>query len=238
MQIQTVDYRSENAPRSLAQSLRETGFAVLTNHPITAARIEAIYASWGAFFASEEKHNYLRDPVRQDGFFPFKSEHAKDAKEKDLKEFFHVYPWGQLPDELAQETRQFYGDLVGLGIELLGWLDSQLPEDIAQKLSQPLQDMMVQSAQSLLRILHYPANIPAGKFAYKRNIHTANKANLACFTCQRSRYPDQIAAFMFLERILAQIWRIQPADIDDRELLVRIFCGNFGNRICLGKTNP
>ena len=58
MQIQTVDYRSENAPRSLAQSLRETGFAVLTNHPITAARIEAIYASWGAFFASEEKHNY------------------------------------------------------------------------------------------------------------------------------------------------------------------------------------
>ena len=150
MQIQTVDYRSENAPRSLAQSLRETGFAVLTNHPITAARIEAIYASWGAFFASEEKHNYLRDPVRQDGFFPFKSEHAKDAKEKDLKEFFHVYPWGQLPDELAQETRQFYGDLVGLGIELLGWLDSQLPEDIAQKLSQPLQDMMAQSAQSLL----------------------------------------------------------------------------------------
>ncbi len=156
MQIQTVDYRSENAPRSLAQSLRETGFAVLTNHPITAARIEAIYASWGAFFASEEKHNYLRDPVRQDGFFPFKSEHAKDAKEKDLKEFFHVYPWGQLPDELAQETRQFYGDLVGLGVELLGWLDSQLPEDIAQKLSQPLQDMMAQSAQSLLRILHYP----------------------------------------------------------------------------------
>ena len=156
MHIQTVDYRSENAPQALAQSLHETGFAVLANHPITAAKIDAIYARWASFFASDEKQDYLRDPVDQDGYFPFKSEHAKDAKEKDLKEFYHVYPWGRVPESLAEETRAFYADLVGLGTELLGWLDKQLPADVAKKLSAPLQDMMADSEQSLLRILHYP----------------------------------------------------------------------------------
>ena len=156
MHIQTVDYRAPNAAQALAQSLHETGFAVLANHPITAAKIDAIYARWASFFAAEKKHAYLRDPVRQDGYFPFKSEHAKDAKEKDLKEFYHVYPWGQMPESLEAETRAFYADLVGLGVELLGWLDSQLPADIAKKLSAPLQDMMAGSEQSLLRILHYP----------------------------------------------------------------------------------
>ena len=160
MHIQTVDYRAPNAAQALAQSLHETGFAVLANHPITATKIDSIYARWASFFAAEEKHDYLRDPVRQDGYFPFKSEHAKDAKEKDLKEFYHVYPWGQMPESLEAETRAFYADLVGLGVELLGWLDSQLPADIAEKLSAPLQDMMADSQQSLLRILHYP---PVGK---------------------------------------------------------------------------
>ena len=60
MHIQTIDYQADNAPHFLAQSLRETGFAVLRNHPITPARIEAIYASWGSFFASEGKQDYLR----------------------------------------------------------------------------------------------------------------------------------------------------------------------------------
>ena len=156
MHIQTVDYRAPNAAQALAQSLHETGFAVLANHPITAAKIDIIYARWASFFASDEKQDYLRDPVHQDGYFPFKSEHAKDAREKDLKEFYHVYPWGRVPESLVDETRAFYADLVGLGTELLGWLDNQLPADIAKKLSAPLQDMMAGSEQSLLRILHYP----------------------------------------------------------------------------------
>lgn len=156
MHIQTVDYRAPNAAQALAQSLHETGFAVLANHPITATKIDTIYARWASFFASDEKQDYLRDPVHQDGYFPFKSEHAKDAREKDLKEFYHVYPWGRVPESLVDETRAFYADLVGLGTELLGWLDNQLPADIAKKLSAPLQDMMAGSEQSLLRILHYP----------------------------------------------------------------------------------
>ena len=156
MKIETVDYIASDAGDRLARSLRETGFAVLANHPIRADRIDEAYALWGRFFASDSKLNYLRDYEKQDGYFPFKSEHAKDAKKKDLKEFYHVYPWGRVPEDLEAFTRQLYADLTAIGIELLSWLDQLMPDEISASLSMPLQEMMQASQQSLLRILHYP----------------------------------------------------------------------------------
>ena len=156
MKIETVDYTASDAGDRLARSLRETGFAVLANHPIRADRIDEAYALWGGFFASDSKLNYLRDYEKQDGYFPFKSEHAKDAQKKDLKEFYHVYPWGRVPEDLEAFTRQLYADLTAIGVELLSWLDQQMPEDVSATLSMPLQEMMQASQQSLLRILHYP----------------------------------------------------------------------------------
>ena len=156
MKIETVDYTASDAGDRLARSLRETGFAVLANHPIRADRIDEAYALWGGFFASDSKLNYLRDYEKQDGYFPFKSEHAKDAQKKDLKEFYHVYPWGRVPEDLEVFTRQLYADLTAIGIELLSWLDQLMPDEISASLSMPLQEMMQASQQSLLRILHYP----------------------------------------------------------------------------------
>ena len=156
MKIETVDYTASDAGDRLARSLRETGFAVLANHPIRADRIDEAYALWGGFFASDSKLNYLRDYEKQDGYFPFKSEHAKDAQKKDLKEFYHVYPWGRVPKDLEAFTRQLYADLIAIGVELLSWLDQQVPDEISSTLSMPLQEMMQDSQQSLLRILHYP----------------------------------------------------------------------------------
>ena len=156
MKIETVDYTASDAGDRLARSLRETGFAVLANHPIRADRIDEAYALWGGFFASDSKFNYLRDYEKQDGYFPFKSEHAKDAQKKDLKEFYHVYPWGRVPEDLEAFTRQLYADLTAIGIELLSWLDQLMPDEISASLSMPLQEMMQASQQSLLRILHYP----------------------------------------------------------------------------------
>tara|TARA_A200000113_G_scaffold214497_1_gene217876 strand:- start:884 stop:1720 length:837 start_codon:yes stop_codon:yes gene_type:complete len=156
MKIETVDYTASDAGERLARSLRETGFAVLANHPIRADRIDEAYALWGGFFASDSKLNYLRDYEKQDGYFPFKSEHAKDAQKKDLKEFYHVYPWGRVPENLEAFTRKLYADLTAIGIELLSWLDQLMPGEISASLSMPLQEMMQASQQSLLRILHYP----------------------------------------------------------------------------------
>ncbi len=156
MNVQTVDYKDKNARSALATSLRETGFAVLVNHPITPKRINEAYDDWADFFASDSKQDWLFDPEHQDGFFPFKSENAKGASEKDLKEFYHVYSWGRVPDSLNTMTRALYADLVQLGQELLSWLDAEMPADLQATMTSSLASMMDGSAQSLFRILHYP----------------------------------------------------------------------------------
>ena len=172
MKIETVDYTASDAPERLALSLRETGFAVLANHPIRPDRIDEAYALWGGFFASDSKSDYLRDYEKQDGYFPFKSEHAKNAEEKDLKEFYHVYPWGRVPENLETSTRQLYADLTAIGVDLLSWLDQQIPEKVSATLSMPLKDMMRASHQRLLRILHYPpVNIDEDAAAIRAAAH-------------------------------------------------------------------
>ena len=156
MHVETVDYQSPDASAALARSLHNTGFAVLANHPITPQRISAIYEAWGQFFASESKHDWLRDPENQDGYFPFRSENAKGQTQKDLKEFYHVYDWGRVPPEIEAETRAIHKDLTSLGVELLGWLQAETPDEVKQQFTMPLDSMMDESLMSLLRILHYP----------------------------------------------------------------------------------
>ena len=156
MRVETVDYQAPDAGETLARSLRDTGFAVLANHPITPERIAGIYDVWGHFFAGDDKFEFAVQPPAHDGYFAFRSENAKDSPVKDLKEFFHVYPGCRLPDALEAMTRAIYADLEALGRELLGWIQAEAPDSVTEGLSMPLGDMMENSNQSLLRILHYP----------------------------------------------------------------------------------
>lgn len=154
--IATLSYTDPASPAEFARSLHETGFAVLTDHPITPERIAAAYESWGAFFNSDDKHNWLPSNGGHDGFFPFRSENAKDSAVKDLKEFYHVYPKGKVPPELEAETRALHADLTAVGATLLGWLQEHSPAEVTNRLSEPFPDMLAGSDQNLLRILHYP----------------------------------------------------------------------------------
>jgi len=156
MNVKQVDYNSVDAGRDLVTSLHESGFAVLTNSPITPERIDAFYQLWADFFADEAKHQYTFEPSAQDGYFPFRSENAKGAVAKDLKEFFHVYPWGKVPADFEAQTRAFYQDLHGLGAELLEWIQTHTPAAVSENFFEPLNEMIAGSEQSLLRILHYP----------------------------------------------------------------------------------
>ena len=156
MNVKMVDYKAPDAAASLARSLHETGFAVLYNHPITAERIDGIYQGWGDFFADDAKFDFAVQPPRHDGYFAFRSENAKNSAVKDLKEFYHVYPDSPLPDELNATTTAMYDDLQSLGMEILSWIQKETPADIASAFSMPLDAMMTDSKQSLLRILHYP----------------------------------------------------------------------------------
>ena len=156
MQVLTVNYSSATAKKQFCESLKETGFAVLEEHPISTQLIEDVYQQWQQFFFANEKLNYLYQKPAQDGYFPFKSENAKNSKTSDLKEFFHFYPWGKKPPALQAATMQLYRELTQLAAQLLQWIEDYLPTAVSQSLSMPLRDMVDLEQNTLLRILHYP----------------------------------------------------------------------------------
>ena len=152
-----VDYQAPNAAELFVQSLRETGFGVLKNHPIQAETLTGMYERWGHFFAGDEKERFLFDAEKFDGFFPTRmAETAKGHSVRDLKEYFHYYPWGRCPEALQASNQSYYDQAVTLAAELLGWVESQTPNDVATGYKEPLSTMIQGSEQSLLRILHYP----------------------------------------------------------------------------------
>lgn len=166
MFVQTIDYRAEDAPSRFVASLRETGFAVLEHHPLPFSLIEGIYREWLDFFNGDGKAPWRYDPAQQDGWFPPDvSETAKGSKQRDLKEFYHVFPWGRIPPQLKTTALNYHRTANTLAAELLGWIESALPAEVAAGLSEPLSGMIAESPLTLLRVLRYPPLVgdePAG----------------------------------------------------------------------------
>ena len=156
LNIQVIDYQSAEAPVEFTRSLKETGFAAIQNHPIDMDLVNDVYQEWENFFQSDYKHNYKFHPEKQDGYFPFGIEHAKDYSQKDLKEFYHIYPWGRYPQEISSKTRELYQYLCDLTGTLLTWVEKNTPEEIRRNFSIPLEEMTINSPRNLLRVIHYP----------------------------------------------------------------------------------
>lgn len=157
MQIQIVDYQAKDAGKLFVQSLKETGFGVLINHPIQQQLVQSIYKNWYEFFGSEQKHELNFDPAKQDGYFsPEISETAKGHAKKDIKEYFHVYPWGRIPPQLKEEILTYYKNASELAAELLDWVEKYSPEEVSAKYSENLSNMIKDTPNTLLRVLHYP----------------------------------------------------------------------------------
>jgi len=154
--VLAVSYTDPDRGARFARSLRDTGFALLTDHPISSEEIEGMYADWSGFFAGDERFAHAAKEGAQDGYFGFKSENAKDSKHKDLKEFFHVFESKPLPASVEARTRAFQAKMIALGRELLGWLDANSPDEVKARFSEPLTGMIDGSEHNLLRILHYP----------------------------------------------------------------------------------
>ena len=156
MKVRTVSYKSQNNSHEFTQSLHQTGFSVLTDHPIDFQLIDAVYNEWKVFFNDQRKHDYTFDIVKQDGYFPLGTENAKGASLSDLKEFYHFYLWGKIPKGLSDNTKELYEQLVKLTSTLLSWIQDETPVDIKSLFSMPLPDMIKDSTSHLLRIIHYP----------------------------------------------------------------------------------
>lgn len=154
---------------ALGQSFRETGFAVISDHPIDQSVIDrAIDASKSFFELPDETKEKYHDAAggRQRGYTPFGTENAKGAKAADLKEFWHTgrdladdSPYRatmkQTPpvtevDAFDEATRAFYETMDEFGAHLLRAVALHLG------LSETWFDDKVDSGNSILRLLHYP----------------------------------------------------------------------------------
>ena len=109
MELAALDFQAEGTDIRFVESLRNTGFGVLENHPLDLDLIASIYEHWSDFFKSGRAPSYVLNRDTQDGFFSRDdAESAKGFDEKDIKEYFHFYTWGQCPEDLRDELMTYY----------------------------------------------------------------------------------------------------------------------------------
>ncbi|MCC5884920.1 MAG: isopenicillin N synthase family oxygenase [Gammaproteobacteria bacterium] len=160
MNVQTIDFRAPAAGADLVQSLKDTGFAIIRGHPLSADLLGRLYRQWAEFFSSEEKHRYLMRPTKHGdntvGYVPPDvSETAVGHPSRDIKEFYHVFPDELLPPHLADDTLAYLNDVFRVGVRLLDWLQDNMPDQIVARLPGRLSEILSREV-SLLRVLHYP----------------------------------------------------------------------------------
>ena len=110
----------------LTLGLKDYGFIILKEHTIEQAKIDHAYEMVKEFFKLplETKLKYQGNNGGQRGYTPFKTEHAKNNINPDLKEFWHVgrevpddhqfskyYPKNIWPDDSVPEFRPVFEKL-------------------------------------------------------------------------------------------------------------------------------
>lgn len=162
MKIETCDYQLLNQKTGLLsegikliKSLRDTGFAVIVNHNISKELVTKMYNNSLMMFSNEfYKSAYLHDETSQSGYFPFKSENAKNAQHKDLKEFWHIFGnrFLDCPVETWDATEEYFEKAEEMGLALLDVIEKLTPSMNSVEWSQNTYN----SKTTLLRLLYYP----------------------------------------------------------------------------------
>jgi isopenicillin N synthase-like dioxygenase len=159
----------EGFSRDLGASFERYGFAVVADHDLDLATVEAALASAKAFFALPDavKQSYrVSGGGGQRGYTAFGVETAKGSDHFDLKEFWHVgrtlpaaHPYRDaMPDNLwPQELEAFQPAVSGL-YDALDALGTRILRAIARhlNLADDYFEGPVRDGNSILRLLHYP----------------------------------------------------------------------------------
>jgi isopenicillin N synthase-like dioxygenase len=160
---------------ALGASVARHGFAVVADHGLDQARIEAALADVRTFFAlpgAVKRRSWVEGGKGQRGYTPFGVEVAKGSSHADLKEFWHVgrelpagHPlsaampanvWPEIPAGFRDHMLWLFGALEALGERLLRAIALHLglaPDFFVEPTA---------CGNSVLRLLHYPPTIGEG----------------------------------------------------------------------------
>lgn len=172
--------------RGVGESLADIGFFALANHGIAPAETQRAYATAREFFAlpAATKARYHRAGAKgQRGYTGFGTEHAKDAKAADLKEFWQV---GRVDVPDDHEVHQPFGPNL--------WPDADVPafqpvmsalyrgldglgaiclEAAALYLGEPADTFaaMATDSDTIVRVIYYPPTVGAPAGAVRSAAH-------------------------------------------------------------------
>lgn len=156
MKVRTIDLNQETAPQQVTESLIESGFAVVENHPIPASELDEFYRAWDDFFVNGNPEQYTTDAESQAGYFsPNLAETAKGHEAQDLKEYFQFWPGYDLPPQVHDITMHYYDEIIALGASVMTWLQENTSGSLWQAIDKPFAEYLSRQ-QTLLRILRYP----------------------------------------------------------------------------------
>ncbi|MFC0205430.1 isopenicillin N synthase family dioxygenase [Novosphingobium soli] len=156
-------------PARIGESFRTFGFAMIRDHGIDLALIDRAWALTRELFDLPEdtkRRYFVPGQGGARGYTPFRTEVAKGATEKDLKEFWHVgrdlpagsplaasMPPNVWPEEVPgfRETfTELYAQFDAAGARIL----SAIAVDLG--LQADWFDPAIEDGNSVLRLLHYP----------------------------------------------------------------------------------
>ncbi len=179
----TTDQRTAFV-KKLGKAFHEIGFVGVTNHGVSQQLIDDFYAASKAFFAlpTDTKRNYeIKALAGQRGYTSFGTEHAKQSKVADLKEFFQIgqtvpadHPLkAQYPDNIVVKEE---ANFLRLGVELYRAFEKSggsLLEAIAIYLDLEADYFTehINEGNSILRAIHYPPIREAPKSAIRAEQH-------------------------------------------------------------------
>ena len=224
--LPTFDVRTLD-PHALCAGFRAFGFVALTGHEVGPALTAPAYEAIARFFALPDavKRQYIVEGSGgARGYTPFRTEHAKDQHDPDLKEFWHVgreldevragiapptalrpNVWPREVPEFGPALRALYRALDALGARVLSGLACafDLRADwFADK---------IDHGNSILRPLHYP---PLAEGA-PRGVRSAAHEDINLITLM-------IAAAEPGLEILARDGRWLPIEVPEGHVIVNI----------------
>ncbi len=167
--LRAYDSDFDDFARDLGAAFERYGFAVIGEHGLDQAMLDAALRETRAFFALSEERKLayaIPDGAGQRGYTAFGREAAKDAATSDLKEFWHVgreLPSGHpnravMPDNLWPSELPGFRPVLSSLYADLDRLGGRVLRAIARHLGLPVDafEDPTRDGNSILRLLHYP----------------------------------------------------------------------------------